>query len=385
MSNQYNRRKLLLMEPWAEPLSWRKQLMTLVLMCLISACSSPLKIAGEKHRVATQKWKALSNYTSSELPNLGFTVTAKLGLTIKENKTELDFSEIKLATQANRFSLDLLTPDFKDKYMCKPMCFQFTEYESRYSEQGKTLLDRYLTQQEFKLFSFYSYMFVLNDALLTLQQENSELLYYYLDFLILVQEDVSSLEELTAFLDKHLSIDNYRAFITNPHAQYRSMVNQSFSKDNSNPSVFAAIKPDENWNDKLLMNDPSNNWNTSEIVDPTNDWDTSTNVAEQQVWLKFAVRNPANSNWIVARNRPLKVGELVCSYSENYFGNVEVTSGNQVNVFLQGQVQQYVDGTLTNYKPGILFEPVENIVFLPLAESRLFDLQDVAPCDIQYN
>ena len=366
-----------------QPLSWRKQLIALVLLCLISACSTPIKIAGEKHRVAAEKWKELSNYTSSELPSFGFTVTAKLGVTTKENKTELDFSDIKLATQANQLSLDLLVPDFTGKYMCNPVCNQFTEYDTLYSVQGRTLLDRYLTQQEFKLFSFYSDMFVLNDALLTLQQENSELLYYYLNYLTLVQEDVSSLEELTAFLGEHLSIGNFRAFLSNPQAQYKSLLYKSFSKNNSNPNGFSEIKPNNNWNENFLTIDPSSNWNTSDTIEPSNDWDTSTDVAEQLVWLESAARNPANSKWGVIKNRPLKVGELVCSYSENYFGMVEEASGNHVNVFLQGQVQQYIDGTLTNYKPGILFEPVENIVFLPLAESRLFALNDVAPCDIQ--
>lgn len=367
----------------ADQLTWRKQVMTLLLLCLITACATPIKIAGEKHRIATEKWKALSTYTSSELPSLGFTVTAKLGVTTIENKTELDFSNIKLATQANQLSLDLLLPDFKDKYMCNPVCSHFTEYDTLYSVQGRTLLDRYLTQQEFKLFSFYSEMFVLNDALQTLQQENSELLYYYLNYLSLVQEDVSSLDELTSFLKENLSLSNYRTFIRDPQAQYKSLVNNSLSSNNSNHNLSSGNKRKDNWSHKFFAKDPSSNWNTFASTEPNSQWDTSTKVPEQAVWQISSARNIANSSWNDVKNIHLKVGELVCSYRENYFGMVEETSGNQVNVFIQGQVQQYLDGTLTNYKPGILFEPVENIAFLPLAESRLFDLNDVAPCDIQ--
>jgi hypothetical protein len=161
------------------------------------------------------------------------------------------------------------------------------------------------------------------------------------------------------------------------------MVDQSFSINNSNPSVFSAINPNENWQKELLFKDPSSDWNPPDNLDPRSNWDTSTNAAEQQAWLVSTVRNQAKSSWVMVKKMPLKKGDIVCSYNKNYFGMVEAVSGNRVNIFLQGQVQKYVDGTLTNYKPGILFEPIENIVFLPLAESRLFDLNDVAPCDIQ--
>lgn len=377
--------------------SWRRQVMILILLALTSACSTSIKIAGEKHRIATEKWKELSNYTSSELPNLGFTVIAKLGTSVKDDTTELNFSEIKLATQSNLLSLDLLVPDFANKYICKPVCSQFTEYDTLYSVEGRTLLDRYLTQHEFQLFAFYGDMFVLNDALNLLQQENSGLFYYYLNYLTLIQEDFTSLDELTDFLTNHLSLERYQEFISNPQAQQKSLLSKSFSSNASQLSLFYSINPNEKWNDDALTNDPSSKWNddaltndpsskwniSSGSIDPYVNWDQTTNIPEQQTWLATTTRSEANSSWSDVKNMPLKTGELVCSYNENYFGMVEiVTSGNRVNVFLQGQVQQYIDGTLINYKPGILFEPVENIVFLPLAESKVFALNDVAPCDI---
>ncbi|WP_158968167.1 hypothetical protein [Paraglaciecola sp. L3A3] len=342
----------------------------LAVLMLMSACSSQIKSAGEKHQIAAEKWKALSNYTSSELPNLGYTITAKLGIKKIENQPELDFSQIRLATQADQQSIDLLKPNFEDKYICIPVCYQFTEYDTIFESQGRTILDRYLNQEEYRLFSFYAEMFVLNDALVAMHRENPSLLPYYLNFLTMVQQNITSLSELTDFLNEYLSLESYKAFINDPQAQYKSLAVASLANEN------------QNLNNTYLAKEADTGWN-KESPTPDNNWDMSDYMPELQTWRIPKVRSAVYSTWSNVKGIPLHVGEMVCSYTENYFGLVTAISDITVDIFVQGQVKNISDRIFTNYAPGILFEPNENIEFFPMTENMSFSTSDVAPCAIR--
>jgi hypothetical protein len=336
-----------------------------VIFCLLSACSTQIQIAGEEHKLAAEKWKEFSHYTTSQLPALGYTVTAKLGIKVNNEQTELNFTRIKIERKADYLSLDLLQPQFADKYLCTPQCTQFVEYDTRFKTQGQTLLDEYLAQHEFQLFDFYAEIFVLNDVLLMLYKENPNFLHEYLSYLAYTQGNYSNLDELIQFLKTSLSIDNYNEFISNPRAQYIALINA----------------PDSNLN--IIQNSSDKNWEIESLTqDPTSEWDLVSKSKEQLGWQKQVIKSNL-SIWHTSRAIPVEVNTSICTLKDNYFGVVQSILNEEVEVFIQGQGKHVIDGTVRDLDSGSLFQETVDISFMPLLETRTFPLADIAPCSIQ--
>jgi hypothetical protein len=374
----------------------------IVMTLLLNACTTSTQIAGEDHRSAAQKWYALSQYTTSHLPTYGYSITARLETTTLNSDSGLQLTKIKLEPKADNFRLNLLKPNFMDKYICSPQCSQLIEYESEQGENGETLLATYLTQYEFELFAFYGEMFVLNDVLSSLRNENEQLLYEYLRYVSTKQDEFTSLKEMTTFLKGQLTLPAFRQFVNEPELRYEGLANH-FLKNNKahfNPKQpeelwgyvssssnddSALISPDLNWNKiESALISPDENWNKIESTsNPVEHWSLASESKEQLLWLVQKETQSEISVWEDAKHIPIELGTYVCSFTDNYFGMVFSVTPIDVIVLIQGQANTHLDGMNNNLPIGSLFHENANIEFLPMVEKRTFLRTDIAPCAIQ--
>jgi hypothetical protein len=330
----------------------------------MTSCSTPVQLVGERHQLAAQKWYALSQYTSSELPNYGFTVIAQLGVNNKNGLSELALKKINLQPNANHISLDLLRPDFTQKYICNPQCTQLVEYAGE-----NTLLSEFLELYEFELFAFYGEMYVLNAAWVKLSNENAQVLSEYLIYLSNEKDGFDSLNDLIVFLKEATTLSAYRSFINDPEMRHTSLVKQYYLQPTSKAKTVSFI--DANWHEGELTNDPIQNW------------DLTSEPKELETWTTPLEPNTKTSQWIGVKELPIVKGDVVCSFIDSYFGMVQSVSTKHIEVFIQGQARKSQDGLNTNVTSGSLFQENANLEFLPMAEKKQFVKSDIALCNIQ--
>jgi hypothetical protein len=349
---------------------------------LLEGCATPIQKAGDLHQSAAEKWYALSQYTSSQLPLYGFTVTAKLGIMTKDDQPVLVLSEINMSPRADTFRLNLLVPNFDNKYICTPQCMQLVEYTTPKGEDANTLLTRYLTLYEFELFAFYGDMFVLNDALADLNKEGGQFLQEYLSYLSNKSADFNSLREFTYYLKEELSLKAYRKFVDDPQLRYKNSVDGFLSNQQTrhNDAIFKDQRPDELWSANL-QDSPEALWSKGDLKeDLRQDWDIH-NVLQDMLVMSQGQSTPLR--WLEAKQEPLEVGMMVCGFDDNYFGIIKSMSLNQLEVFVQGQAKRSIDGTITNLVSGSLFHESAKVAFMPMTEKMSFLPTEVASCNVQ--
>jgi hypothetical protein len=375
----------------------------------LTACTSSIQHVGEKHQTAAQKWKAMAQYASSNLPQFGFTVTADIVFLDTDGTPRFELSNIKLAKQHDQSSLDLIEPEFVQKFICNDTCVQLTEYikTEHYNDETAidlmtegTFLAKQLQHYEFELFDFYAELFVLNDVLLALEKSNKDELANYLAHIASQQQGASTLAGFVTNLQASLTLDQYLAFAEDPVLQYRHAYQRVVQ--NSSPILRAATQ---------LKQDPSNTWQAEEIMPawqdpsaanldelqaivldipkeaemqawPADIWHVDAIGEEQQAWLSLAKEAKVVSHWDQAKIQTIQTGSTVCSYQDNYFGIVQTIEGNRISLFVQGQAKHFEDGMIDDLKAGSLFNAPSGIAFIPMLDERTFERADLGLCAV---
>ena len=375
----------------------------------VTACTSPIQQVGEKHQTAAQKWKAMAQYASSNLPHFGYTVTADIVFLDTDGTPRFELGNIKLAKQHDQGSLDLIEPQFVQKFVCNDTCVQLTEYiktehvgdENAIDLMAEgTFLAKQLQYYEFQLFDFYAELFVLNDVLLSLEKSNKDELANYLAHIASQQQGASTLAGFITDLQQSLTLDQYQAFANDPILQYRHAYQHVVQS--SSPLLRAATQ---------LKQEPSSTWQAEEIMPawhdaseaklaelqaiildipkegenqtwPADVWQLDAVSEEQQTWLSLVKEAKVVSHWEQAKKQTIETGKTVCSYHDNYFGIVQTIDGSQVSLFVQGQAKHFEDGMIQDLKAGSLFNAPSGIAFIPMLDERIFERADLGLCSI---
>ncbi|MBC3766759.1 hypothetical protein [Neptunicella marina] len=365
---------------------------------VVSGCSTQLKIAGEQHHNAAEKWYALSQYTASWMPKYGFTVTAQLSFRTEGNEVLPYLSSITLSRKAGISNIDLLIPEFENKFICIKQCMQLTELQLMQGSYGNTLLSQYLKAYEFALFDFYAEMFLLNDKLALIQTINASKLSNYLNYLSNIHEEFKTLKSLTDWLGEQITPAKFKDFLNDPTLEYKATVNAYFKDQNVN---LLASEPDSAWQiddqqrylseDKMEKGevekdamDPTQSWIVGELVhSPDQYWQSANDVPQESInWLSLKEVYFDTKIWEEAKQAGVVVGDTVCSYQDNYFGVVSESNDREISVFVQGQGRTIRDGLIIMLPRGALFTPESTLTFLPIATKMNFAIDDIAICTI---
>ena len=363
--------------------------LTIVIACVVSACSSVHEKAGEEHVSALSKWAELAVYTESGLRDYPIAITAQPTLENVENVQMFVFKNIGLSRSDNPFNVDLLRPVFEGKYLCTPVCRHLLEVHHDESGTMSTLLSTYFSNHELELFEFYGALYMLNTNLEELRLINESKVSDYLTFLASQEGYFSDLKGFLSDLEDKLQAHEYINFLSGRIYQQQSAHVEHFSF----PSA-----PDHGWlaEEKYpeSVAPEQDGLEGQESIPPeSKEWQTliSTSEAENWVSLKnihFDHRrgNHQLSNideWLLAKNISIDVGDYVCSFSDNQFGIVTKLEQQNVEVQLQlqGQVKQMHDGLISDVEQGVLFDASSNeLAFVPKNELQTFSLQNLAVC-----
>jgi hypothetical protein len=215
-----------------------KLLQAIVVVCIISACSSVHEKIGREHVQALNRWEELALSSDSSLSDYSVAITAQPTLEHLKNLPMFVVTNIGLSRTDNQFNLDLLRPEFEEKFLCAPVCSHFLEVY--YDESGEigTLPSRYFSNYEEELTDFYGELHMLNDRIEELRLINESRVGDYLTFLASQGDYFTGLDAFLKDLDAKLKAHEYISFLFGrTHGPYR--INAE--------SLSAPSTPDHGW------------------------------------------------------------------------------------------------------------------------------------------
>jgi hypothetical protein len=343
-----------------------------LLSLLLFGCQSKLDEVGQEHAKEVVKWQELAHYAGNELKYLGLTVTA--GVQINQNADEISYSIVKvqLNRNSNHTEIDLLSPEFAEKFACGKECQKLGLYDSNFIKQ-ETQLTSFFFTEEGRFFEFYGRLTRLNNTLADYRASAPAILEKYLTLMLNRKLVFNSLSEFADYIENHLTEEKLLAF---SKSGFVSPVEDRLS------STFL---------DDLTINLPKD-WNIDDLVndfkEPSNDWSSNVLTPDELLIRRLIGDTPTadaiNQNWQQAKQYAINVGSIACSFSDNTFGVVKGLKTDTVSLEVIAQARVLVDGMKLYPPPGYLFTAPESFNFVKNSLNETYPLSDVATCNIEH-
>jgi hypothetical protein len=317
-----------------------------------------LQKAGQSHALTFKKWQALSEYASSSYlsnhPSLH--IVGELTIDSSEQDNKFVLTNLKLSATETVFQINLLHPQFESKYICTPQCLQLTEYLKQNSE-GNTMLTRYFDQYEFELFKLYGEVFTLDEQIKDKRETSPEYFNQYLSWLIKYQKESEDIEAFILYLRNIFSEENYVSFVGQPQQLYSHLFT-----DNADAEISFPETP---------------------ILDTVNWSDTPTFDEEYLLVDLNASLESTKSELIRQVGADVSLGDIVCIYADNEFGNVTEIRGKNLGVQLIGKVLSYSDGIHVSAKPGDILNTNVIKTYQPAEGLKFYTTDQLSVCNLE--
>jgi hypothetical protein len=331
---------------------------------------------GQAHAKEVLKWQELARYAGDELKHLGLTVTA--GVQINQSGEEMSYSIVKvqLNRQSTNTEIDLLSPQFAEKFVCGKDCQRLGLYNSKFTTQ-ETQLTHFFFTEEGRFFEFYGGLTKLNETLAYYRASSPVILNTYLTWMWRQKLVFNSLAEFIDHLKIHITEEKLVAFSKNDFITTVS--------DRSSPAFLAdlAATLSNNWQDDILSAMESRN--------PKDDWDAKVITPDkllQNEWLAIIAQDLPTSDakregWEQARQNTLQLGSIACTFSDNSLGLVTELEANRATLEMIGQARKIVDGMKLYAQPGYLFNKPRSFYFVKESIRETYLLSDLATCNME--
>jgi hypothetical protein len=372
-----------------------------ILFCLLFVgCQSKIEKIGQQHAEEVLKWQELARYAGNELKYLGLTVTAGVQINQSAEGTTYSIVNVQLNRDANHTEVDLLSPEFAEKFACGKDCQKLGLYDSNFTKP-ETQLSSFFFEEEGRFFEFYGRLTRLNDTLADYRASSPDILKKYLTLMFNRKLSFNSLSEFIDNLEKHVTENKLLAF---SKSGFISPVEDRLS------SMFI---------DDLTANLPTE-WeiNVDDVKMPDDDWNSNASTPDELFYTgltpdelfytgltpdelfytgltpdelfyanlisKTASLSVITSNWEQAKQNALQVGSIVCSFSDNSFGVVKKLEANDVTLDVIAQARVLVDGMKLYLQPGYLFTSAESFYFVKGSPNQTYTLSDIATCNVEH-
>jgi hypothetical protein len=258
----------------------------IVLLLLGGGCQSSLDIAGDEHKTVTEKWRALSKYAESSIENYDVTISARLAISTDKR---FKLTHFKISSGSNKQDINLLTPNFENKYICSPLCYQLIEYVNFSGESGTTLLTSYFDRHEFELFKFYGDIQLLNKQLAKLAKHDQALLNSYLKSMAYQSVSFDTAKGFIQFLTEALTIPSLKSFADNPqdllsHYLKKHQVKNASRWNTADAERYEWTDISKEQNEWSADNREQSEWSAK--TQEQNEW--SANSQEQNEWSTYS-------------------------------------------------------------------------------------------------
>ena len=362
-----------------------------ILFCLLFVgCQSKIEKIGQQHAEEVLKWQELARYAGNELKYLGLTVTAGVQINQSAEGTTYSIVNVQLNRDANHTEVDLLSPEFAEKFACGKDCQKLGLYDSNFTKP-ETQLSSFFFEEEGRFFEFYGRLTRLNYTLADYRASSPDILKKYLTLMFNRKLSFNSLSEFIDNLEKHVTENKLLAF---SKSGFISPVEDRLS------SMFI---------DDLTANLPTE-WeiNVDDVKMPDDDWNSNAPTPDELFYTgltpdelfytgltpdelfyanlisKTASLSVITSNWEQAKQNALQVGSIVCSFSDNSFGVVKELVANEATLDVIAQARVLVDGMKLYLQPGYLFTSAESFYFVKGSPNQTYTLSDIATCNVEH-
>ena len=363
-----------------------------LLSLLIIGCQSGLQKIGSEHAKEVEKWQELARYAGNELKALDLTITAGVQINHSPQGTSYSIVNVQLNRNASHTEVDLLSPEFAEKFACGTECQKLGLYDSAF-EKPETQLTSFFFSEEGRFFEFYGRLMRLNNTLADFQASSPDVLKKYLTVMLRRNISFNSLAEFSDYFEAYVSEEKLLAFASNGYLSPETdRVSPTFLNDlianlpNKN-SADNSPEGDLDWSNEDDVTMPDDDWDPNAIT-PDQDWSTAALTPDELLHqsLLNAV-TPASASmsekWHQARQYRLQPGSIACSYSDNSWGVVTALEADKVSVKVVAQARQIVDGMKLYLPPGYLFSSAKSFYFVKKVISHTYALSDVATCNIE--
>ncbi|TWX67484.1 hypothetical protein [Colwellia sp. C1TZA3] len=362
-----------------------KLLLYILILCLSLGCQSQKADVKDMHKITIDKWQGLASYAKSRLNHYPVYIAASFtveGL----NRKRMLINKFQLTNEVNQTQIDLLSPSFKNKLFCNPNCHFFNEYIVQDAKVGATIASRLFIDYEFKLFQFYSQLFLLNDKIDLLENINKKYLTAYLQSIVTNNKKYNSLDDLTAYLNDVLTLNKFKLFLADP----KNMISLTDIDNKENNIWSSNFKNKENniWSSNF-KNDENSLWSTDfdnkENSLRATDFGDKEKPAEILAWVTYLnnfikiAKKEVEKKEVAA---DIEIGDTVCSF-QNTLGTVVAIKGLQITVNEFALAWIYNDGLLENAPNGALHDHSNNFTFTAIENNLTRHSSKLFSCEIQ--
>jgi len=382
---------------------------------LLIGCQATLSDIGQDHAKEVVKWKELARYAGNELKHLGLTVTAGVQINESTEGTTYSIVEVRLDRDADTTEIDLLSPEFAEKFACGEECQKLGLFDSKFAKQ-ETQLTSFFFTEEGRFFEFYGRLTRLNEVLADYRETSPAVLDKYLTLMLNRELVFDSLSDFIEDLEIHITNEKLLAFsgsgFISPvedrsSSTFLNDVIASFPNDWQDNHL---TKPGDDWqltNTETPGNDwqlddsivPSEDWKIDDGKLPSDDWKVGASGSPSDDWGSnglipsgllagitqgLATSNASYRSWEQARQYMVQVGSIACTFSDNSFGVVKAVDTNNVTLEVIAQARVVVDGMKLYPQAGHLFTTADSFYFVKGLLSETYPLSDIATCNVEH-
>jgi hypothetical protein len=337
-------------------------------MLFVMGCSSNLQQAGQDHALVFEKWQALSEYAGDTFVDEQIQIVGKLIVEPNDSGNKFILTDFRLTHNENPYQINLRNPQFQNKYICNGPCVQLTEYLIL-DNQDATMLTRYFSQSEFKLFELYGDIFTLKSQISQMKLISEQHYEHYLNWLI---SDMSSFDDIDTFRDflkQSFTRDAFIKFIQTPTARYSKYIsNNGDSNDGISSDDFT--------------NAPNTNWIKNAVPQETEVWMSTIQGRLLDFDAKYlAFTEKVDSDVSQQSNISISVGDMVCERQGNEFGHVSAIMGTELTVSMLGRAVIIQDGIFTSVTQTNVFSGKEQTIYRPNEGSKVYSIEQIGACE----
>jgi len=293
------------------------------------------------------------------------------------------FKKIRFTSTDDSYAINLLHPQFTNKMACGWYCEYLDQPITQPMLGQYTMLDKIYEGKKPELLNFYDSLKRLNDKLLQLKPTQLKLMPNIIAKLSVIEQEFDSLEQVTGYLNDYFDEVDFNAdlltqtdkiiFLNQPKvtsfknkdiktAPHNNLV--SFSGSDPDAALLASFKKAAKISykqDLTTVEPPINKLNIQSI-----------SFSEQ---VNNKLENKVNEG-------DFSISQLICSFQDNYFGEILSIQGDVINVALKGQAKILMGGQVIDAQAGVLFEANAEFSYLQLDENKNFTKNQISDCNL---
>jgi hypothetical protein len=318
-------------------------------------------------------WKQSALGNDSLFERYGLKIFASITWQKRSSAETYQFTKLQIAKEADQYSINLLHPDFRQKMACGWYCEYLDQPITQIALGPYSMLDKAFEGNQIHLYNFYDELSRLDLNLQSLSPERIAVMPEIMSQLINTQQNFDSLKQVIVFLNDYFDEIDFQQF---------SPEQQALASPFPFPQGYQSISVSRGTELTVTDADLLATFTTEPSLQAL--LKLSENKQTQKIAADLSAtpsKSPSpDTSWLQQKSLPILTGQVVCSYQDNYFGEVTAVNGNRINLALKGQVKQLIDGIVMSAPAGTLFSKDSKISYLDTDGQRSFNRSQIAPC-----